>query len=557
MNKFTNNFTLCLDARRNWKSREINDRNISVFGFVDGLKDEEFLQKLSTASAAQIQNILVLWTGHFMFTIEDPEFVLAATDPSGACQLLWAENKGNLIIADNINSLMSYLKLSEHDIDKDMALSVAMSGYTIGNSTLYKPVKLLGAGQYLIAEKARIRVSNYYKWVPKQNEPISRNSIDELIHLNNKVIEKLIKRADGQKIIVPLSAGWDSRFVASGLADQNYDNVLCVSYGRPRNRETNVAQQVASTLGFRHIEFKYTNKLIRSICQTEEYSVYKKFCDTGTGVHFFGEYPMLKLLSQKGELDNTTIFANGQSGDFISGNHIPSCFADTESLEDEVGVRLDTILDALTDKHYALWKTLCTEQNLTSIKVSLKDQLNSLGGLPSLQSNDYGIFEAIEFYNRQSKYVLNGLRTYEFFGHEWSIPLWDKEYMDFWRRVSLAEKKQQILYKETLLKQNWGKTWLDVEINPSIPIPLPLNSARFFLKALFLFFGKDKWHDFERRYLDIFMTNTHGYAFKTKMEVWLDRRQHRNPLSYIVEEYLNDKSIRWDGQPLPKPSTSE
>ena len=36
---------------------------------------------------------------------------------------------------------------------------------------------------------------------------------------------------------------------------------------------------------------------------------------------------MIKHLVKNGEIDKKTIFANGQSGDFITGNHIPQSFS--------------------------------------------------------------------------------------------------------------------------------------------------------------------------------------------------------------------------------------
>ena len=61
---------------------------------------------------------------------------------------------------------------------------------------------------------------------------------------------RLTARANGDQIVVPLICWPNSKLIASGLAHFKYDNVLCVSYGRRQNRETETAVQIAACLGF-------------------------------------------------------------------------------------------------------------------------------------------------------------------------------------------------------------------------------------------------------------------------------------------------------------------
>ena len=60
----------------------------------------------------------------------------------------------------------------------------------------------------------------------------------ELSNQIEKTIKNIIKDANGATIIIPLSAGLDSRLIASGLKNFNYNNVKCFSYGLKNNYET-------------------------------------------------------------------------------------------------------------------------------------------------------------------------------------------------------------------------------------------------------------------------------------------------------------------------------
>ena len=547
-NKHDGKLSIKLDIRRKWHCASNNNRTVHFFGFIDGVSRSEFGNVLLWQSVPELLKFLKTNTGHFMFVVVDTDFVFGATDTAGSCQLLWSEIEKKLHISDNISILIEQLNLLHSDIDKDMALAFSMSGYTVGDQTLYSGVKTLLPGHYLHLDQHHFSVSTYHKWLPTEPKKPSSNYADLLSDLNNLIIKRLINRADGRKIIIPLSAGCDSRFIASGLAHQKYDNVLCVSYGKKGNRETRIAKDVSSRLGFRHLELVYSHQLIRETWHSNEYKNYKDFCDTGTSVHFFGEYPLLKWLRESGEIDSTAIFSNGQSGDFISGNHILPHFLQPTLNNRSTAERLQTILDEIAKKHYALWSILQTKERLAALKLILEAQILKNNIIPSSHLSDFGVYEYIEFINRQSKYVLNGVKTYEYFGHEWSLPLWDRDYMDFWARVPLEYKANQKLYKETLVKQNWGNVWRDIDINPPANFSPVLQTVRFILKASHLFTDKSKWHSFERHYLDVFLSPTVGYAMKRYLDVWTDKRRHRNSISFYVEEYLNDKNLSWDGK---------
>ena len=134
----------------------------------------------------------------------------------------------------------------------------------------------------------------------------------------------MINSANGRQIIVPLSGGLDSRFIVTGLRKFNYKNVICISYGLKNNIEAILAKKIAKKLGYKWIFIEYKPKKFKRYFYSEDYNKYLTYCDSLTSIHFIGEYYMLKELDDNSLIEKDAIFVNGQSGDFITGNHIPS-----------------------------------------------------------------------------------------------------------------------------------------------------------------------------------------------------------------------------------------
>ena len=80
----------------------------------------------------------------------------------------------------------------------------------------------------------------YYKYVPsRSSKPTDKEVLkEELERVTINIIDKVIRSANGRMIVVPLSGGYDSRVIASGLAHRGYRNVRCFSYGKKHNHES-------------------------------------------------------------------------------------------------------------------------------------------------------------------------------------------------------------------------------------------------------------------------------------------------------------------------------
>jgi asparagine synthase (glutamine-hydrolysing) len=173
----------------------------------------------------------------------------------------------------------------------------------------------------------------------------------------------------------------------------------------------------------------------------------------------FQEYFALSKLRQEGELPDDVVLINGQSGDFITGGHVP------KSLLQE-NATVQTLLNAVTGKHYALWRSLMTPDRigrveakiLLSLGVSIDDKLSS-EDLASL-------YEQWECEERQVKWVIHAQRVNDFFGYDWQLPLWDIELAGFFEKVPIRLKLDQRLYR--LWLQRWDYRGLFRNFAPTV-----------------------------------------------------------------------------------------
>jgi asparagine synthase (glutamine-hydrolysing) len=517
-------------------------------GYVKGRSPATIAEQAAELLADSVSYWLDQLDGHFSIVVVSGAFCFAASDPVRSFPLLWGQLNDSILISSDGPALEDALGLDVADIDPEMAHAVALSGYTMGDATLYKAVRQIGPGHLIWSDNEKVQEGRYHVWQPWTAIDTSSDDIsNELSILNEYVIDDLVKSSAGRQILVPLSAGLDSRFIASGLREAGYENVLCVAYGLAGNRETKISRDIAKALGYDWTCVPYTNARLAPIFRSEDYARYRAYSDSLTGVHFPQEYPMLKALFEKHKIDSETIVVNGQSGDFIAGNHIPSVLP--TSYQDDA-VRLRTIIDALIAKHYRAWSSLRSDDRLKEIAALLLKEILALNVWPVPAAVEHGIYEAIEFWNRQSKYVINGQRTYEYFDLEWRLPLWSRGYLDFWQRVPVSEKRGQTLYKAVLSDHNWGGVWRNIPVNPTRIRPRWILPLRAIVKVLSAPMGRSYWHKLEKQYFQYWTGTTCSYAAWPYATVARDKRGHHNAISWHIEEYLNTKGLAWDGTPL-------
>tara|TARA_Y100001970_G_scaffold263530_1_gene349072 strand:- start:3802 stop:5484 length:1683 start_codon:yes stop_codon:yes gene_type:complete len=476
---------------------------------------------------------------HFGIIIISKKWILAAVDCARTIPIFWKKINNNLILSPQARNIANKY---QSKVDENQLIAFQMSGYTIDEGTLWQGINNINPGYYLFYSiESNLYLKKYYFYEPWEFKTQPYDKFKEELKIKIKeLLEKLVKKANGRTIAIPLSAGLDSRLVASGLKDLNYVNVKCYSYGLKNNYESRASKIIAKTLGY-DWEFVEINQN-----QAKEYFAsleYKNFISKtvdGCATTTIQGLLALDVLLKRRFLKKEDIIVNGNSGDFITGGHIPHIENIPKKITN-INLFLNDLIEKHFDKHYSLWNSLKSEKNKKVIKELLLKQLKKSSYNISDNFMIEGIFEFLEYENRQAKFVNNCQRLFEAYGFNWCLPLWDKSFMTFWSSVPLKYKFNQKLYKETLFELNMGKVWGENYNYKYFVSPYWMRIIRFLTKPFFVFLGKNKWHRFEKKYLSYWMDNICGESIFSYLDIIKNKNGARHYISWftIIAENMN------------------
>lgn len=393
----------------------------------------------------RLSECLNVLPGHFAAWIEAPGYFLAVADTVRSIPLFYARRDDRFVFSNDARTAAQALSLSE--TDEDALLEFFLSGYVIGNSTLLKGLGQLRAGEAAIADRKGegLKFRRYYIFYSGERRPDDESALtDEVARRTDTIFDRLAGDLDGRPVWVPLSAGLDSRLIACKLAERGYPKVQTFSYGIPGNQEAKYARRSAEQAGLPWLFVDLTGADHRRFFESETRKKYWRYSDGLCGVPNPQDIAPLLKLREQGLLTDDAFIVNGQSGDFITGNHIPATLIDDSEKD---------LFQMLMNKHFALWRDIATETNLARMRSRLEHQAREMD--PEYAKHPAAIHDCLEWQERQAKYVVSGQRIYDFMGLEWRLPLWEDEYMRFWREVPLSWRKGQRLYVRYLSKWNY------------------------------------------------------------------------------------------------------
>lgn len=541
-----NNCDVQITSDYGWVHHDEQWGSVWFKGYIfERLKLQIFVKKLlrlaASASEEDIKKCLSDIDGHFAIVIKTPKILFAAVDRIRSIPLFYVSYSDRITFTDQPTKLDCKLSNFESPSVSEESLMLQMSGYCSGSATLLAGVKQLQSGEYFkFIEGSELEVISYYNYHPTNPAAITEKAKlkKSLETATIRILQKIIGSAEGRTIVIPLSGGYDSRLVASGFAHLGYKNVKCFSYGQKNNFESLISRKVAEKLGYEWKFIKLTHGIVSADYHSELHDSYFSFSNTFSSVPVEHEFTAVRLLKESGWIPDDAIFVNGMSGDFLTGSHIPKTLqGDRGDMSKQE--RKDLILSALINKHYSLWAYLKTSQNNKLVANNLWNEIvKEVNGLPENSFDDFGLYEFSEFKNRQTKYVITVQRVYEFFGYEWRLPLWDKEYLDYWENIQLKHKVNRNLFIEVMYDLNWGGVWHFKLPSPYIT-PKWIFMIRVMTKSLFAFIGRDNWKKFDKKVFYYWTEILCKMGVVSYFKVLLDNRGYRNAISWLTEDYLD------------------
>jgi asparagine synthase (glutamine-hydrolysing) len=495
----------------------------------------------SMSPKTSIDNEVLDWisniSGHFSVVVETSSWALSVVDKICTVPVFMVKFKNSVFISNHAPVLKEKCMIGCDNLDKFAGLEIAMSGFTIGNKTLYHNLESLESGECMLFSNSSVHKRYYYTYSPwkvnyKNNshlkEVFTTNLIRELMDLKNSV--------NGRQIVIPLSAGNDSRLIASGLKNLGVENVVCFSYGRKGNFETPISKNIAKKLGYKWLHLPVNIKEKRIFFKSDVYRKYVEDFESYNSVPNTQEIYEIFLLKENPMIDAAAVIVNGNSGDFISGGHIP--LVDNK---EKAGI---SRWNLYLDKHYSSWEVLRTKSSDFYIVSELNKVLLSRSIVPiNLKEYSYSIMECLECVGRQSKLVIRQQRAYDYFGYEWRLPLWSDRMLNFWEGVPYEYKIRQKLYIDTICENNWGDVWLDIKVNNKTINPYFLRWVRIFFKIILSVAGRKKWHRFEKNAFEYFMHPSYALTVIPYFRVLFNRNGYRNAKSWLSYKMLKDNGL--------------
>jgi len=374
--------------------------------------------------------------------------------------LFYSYIDGILRVSDtSFSSLFSGLGIDERNCQEFLCF-----GYTTADRTIIKDLYSVQAGRTLIVENKEFWIEHTFQYNTHEEFDLDDESLwQKFNEVSESVFDKLIKNLRGETVILPLSGGYDSRFIAAMLKKGGVENVKCYAWGSRYVKDIKTSEAIAKKLGYPWRQIDYSAENIQRIFSQPEMHKLLLAASENVSISGVASLPFIDYLRRN---NISGVLLPGHTGDFISGGHIPLRAGKNTTAE---------------EMHKLLMRKHSLEHNF-DVYDQIGQQFNSMASTMT----PWKAYEAWELQERQAKFIVNANVFYESIGIFWSVPLWDYNFVKFWSRMPLRWRKGSLFYNNYLENNLFTELGLGFALKlPTVTSRIPsIHSTRRVFKVL-------------------------------------------------------------------------
>lgn len=405
--------------------------NDAINYFVNILTFDDFLIKLKNVD------------GVFSVICDNKNVIWAAVDISRSMPIYFSVNSE--YISDSSELIRAELNIPKENIDKTRALEMLNSALIAQNNTIYSQIKQLDLGQAVEIFKNVINIRTYYYHINQIKCQTRDQAKIQINELSKEVFHDIAKVIDNRPVVLSLSGGYDSRYVACMLKSIGINDVSCYTYGNSTSFEVKQSKEVAKALGFRWAYVEYTDEKIKSIL-SDENAPYFDYCNEHDFTIYLQNFIAVKELNEKDWFKPDSVFLTGLCNDMPTGAYVKA--------KDEVNA---CILNNSSAAELIVNQRMIRYKIDNEIKQMIINEVIEKIDLLKIKINDYQTFVSvtdsiITGYDHSRRFLPMN-KVHEYFGYQWLLPCWNKQLLDFWYAIPYEYRVNQNLYEEYLTTQ--------------------------------------------------------------------------------------------------------
>lgn len=374
--------------------------------------------------------------GMFSVLIKKDHQLWVAVDRLRCFPIFYRKKDGVVRIGDDVDALFD--EEESKACNPEARRMFAASGYTLGGETLVDDVCQIQAGEMMLFAENKREQQFYFQFAAPVRPLPYEQAKQELQVLLQRVGKRLVQALNGRPVAVPLSGGLDSRLIVYLLHKNDYRNVVCFSYGKKEhNSEWQRSEQVAKHYGYPWVFVDYENVDVTNLLSDAHFLSYCRYASQYCSKFYFSEYFAARFLQENGLANADTVFVPGHSGDMIAGSHLRPHMRKYKSV--------NQIADDLVYTHFNLIETKGADRRLFR-----KRLIRQLHEMRNEKMDSYALLESWDVRERQSKYIVNSCKLWEFMGNPYLLSLWDAELTDFFAALPFEYRICKKLYEDVL-----------------------------------------------------------------------------------------------------------